>query len=263
MFVLDQGRPGSRGWAARTSTVALWLVGLVACSGGGTGGSDGGAAAGRGGSAGGGTAGTAGVGGSSGGRSGGGNDAGPLDAAACGCVLHGKWTIDNLSPCFFNVTGDANVSGAISTVSNGSQVACPNDLSMAPSAPWSTDTLAAACPGHYRLCLTLKAGSAASPQASDCALAQSCAEGDYTGANQPETWPTLPSWIATGAQQACAEVFQDSGGYGELTITGTPTGCAAVTQTIGTTTYCPLSCNGANPPAACASCVAGGSNGSF
>jgi hypothetical protein len=239
-------------------SVPLLLVGSAACSGGGKGGTGGGGGSssggGHGGSAAGGAAGT-----HTGGVSG---DAGcTVDAAPSGCFSHGSWEISNLSPCFFSVSADANTSGAVSTIESGSEVSCPSDLTMAPTQPWSTDTLTTDCAGHYRLCYTLKAGSGSNPQPTDCIVAQSCAEGDYTTANQPQTWGDLPGWISTGTQMACAMTFNDSGGYGEKSVTGTPTGCSAITKTIGTVTYCPPSCNQPNPPSSCSGCVSGATVG--
>jgi hypothetical protein len=242
--------------------VSLFLVGMAACSGGGKSGAggNGGSAAGAGGGGIGGHGGSAGTGGAAGAS---GND-GDVDAAACSCFLHGTWKVDNLSPCFYTVVGEAGTSeGAISTIENAGQSNCPTEFSMAPTAAWSTDTLTTDCAGHYRLCYTLKVGTASSPQPNDCVVAQSCAEGDYTTVNQPQTWPDLPGWISTGAELACAMTFDDGGGYGEMTVTGMPTGCAAITKTIGTVTYCPPSCNQPNPPAACANCVNGASDGGF
>jgi hypothetical protein len=243
-------------------SVSLLLVSLGACSGGGKGGAGGsaGSSSGGGGGHGGSAGGTGGaVGAHTGGVSG---DAGcNLDAAPSGCFSHGSWEINNLSPCFFSLSADANTSGAVSTIESGSQVSCPSDFTTAPTQPWSTDTLTTDCAGHYRLCYTLKAGSGASPQPTDCIVAQSCAEGDYATANQPQTWADLPGWISTGTQVACAMTFNDSGGYGEKSVTGTPTGCFAITKTIGTVTYCPPSCNQPNPPSSCTGCVSGATVG--
>ena len=280
---------------------------LVACSSsgkGGTGGSGGwsasGGAGGQGGSA-----------GPTGGASGG--DGCAMDATTSGCFLHGSWQIDNLSPCFFSVRGDAGVSsgdasvsrddagvssgdasvsrddagvssgdasvsrddagvsrddagvseGAISTIQNGQLFECPSDFTAAPTDTWSTNTLTTDCTGHYTLCYTLKAGSATNPQASDCVVIQVCTEGDYLTANQPQPWPDLPGWISTGDENACAKTFTESGGYGVKSVSGTPTGCASITKTLGTVTYCPLSCNQPNPPSLCATCVSGNNDGGF
>jgi hypothetical protein len=247
-----------------TSRAIIFVsLALVACSSGGksgtpgSGGSSSGGGGGRGGAAdaSGGAAGT-----SPGGAAG---TAGcEADAAASSCFVHGSWQIDNLEPCFFTVTGaEAGTSeGAISTVQAGQQYQCPTDFTAAPTASWSTDELTTDCAGHYTLCYTLKAGSAASPQPTDCVVAQVCAENDYPTANQPQPWPDLPGWIASGAETACATTFAESGGYGVKSVTGAPTGCASITKTLGTVTYCPLSCSDPSPPAACATCVPGGSN---
>jgi hypothetical protein len=185
-------------------------------------------------------------------------DACAVDASASGCFSHGTWQIDNVSPCFFSLSGDAGATeGAISTVQSGQLIECPADLTAAPTETWSTNTLTTDCTGHYTLCYTLKAGSAASPQPTDCIVIHVCTEGDYVAANEPQPWPDLPGWISTGAENACAKTFNDSGGYGVKSVTGTPTGCASISKTLGTVTYCPLSCNQPNPPSLCATCVFG------
>lgn len=240
---------------------------LAACSSGGkggTGGSGGSSSAGaggHGGSASGGASGT-GAGGSSG-SDGCAADA-AADAAASGCFSQGTWQIDNLSPCFFSPSGDAaTTEGAISTIQSGQLFECPSDFTAAPTDTWSTDTLTTDCTGHYTLCYTLKAGSATNPQASDCVVIQVCSEGDYLTANQPQPWPDLPGWISTGDESACAKTFTEAGGYGLKSVSGTPTGCASITKTLGTVTYCPLSCNQPNPPSLCATCVSGNNDGGF
>jgi hypothetical protein len=240
---------------------------LVACGSSGKSGSPGnGGNGGAGGSALGGAGGQAGTSGPTGGAAGGasGGDGCAADAATATCFQHGTWQIDNLSPCFFTLSGDAGTSeGAISTVQNGQQFECPSDFSVAPADTWSTDTLTTDCVGHYTLCYTLKAGSAASPQANDCVVAQACAENDYTTANQPQPWPDLPGWLANGAQTECAKTFTESGGYGEKSVSGTPTGCSAISKVLGTVAYCPLGCDQPNPPAACAGCLSGPTDGGF
>jgi hypothetical protein len=182
------------------------------------------------------------------------------EGAACACFEHGRWAIDNLSPCFlFMDAAQSMVAAAVSTVENGTLTMCPTDPTMAPSQPWSTDKLTIDCAGHYRLCYTLKAGDAKNPLPTDCMVAQSCAEGDDTSPSAAQAWPPLPSWITTPTQLACAQSFYDHGGYGEMTATGTPSGCSEpITTTFGRVSYCPQACNGLAPPASCATCQAGG-----
>ena len=184
-------------------------------------------------------------------------DTGNSDAA-CECFTHGNWMIDNLSPCLVSTSVDGAVTGVISSIIANQQIQCPTDTTDNPTLPWSTDKLTADCSGHYRLCYTLKAGNPASPQPTDCVVAQSCAEGDYSTANQSQTWPDLPGWLGTSAQVTCAQMFVQTGGYGEETVTGTPTGCAAITKTLSRVTYCPTTCNSPNPPASCSGCMPGG-----
>jgi hypothetical protein len=254
--------------------IILVSLGLVACSSGGKGGTSGSggfATGGSGGSSGGsgGSSATGASGGAAGADAGsaGGSGGCQADAAAASCFVRGSWQIDNLSPCFFTVPdADGGTSqGAISTVQSGpQQYQCPTDFTAAPTDSWSTDGLITDCAGHYRLCYTLKAGSAATPQPDDCVVAQSCAENDYLATDQLQPWPDLPGWLASGSQTACAAAFTGSGGYGEKSVSGSVTGCGAIAKILGRVTYCPLSCTGANPPAICASCVSGSnSDGGF
>ena len=182
---------------------------------------------------------------------------------ACGaCFSAGRWQIDNLSPCFFTIGTGTTPNGAVSTALSGGLYMCPGDYSTAPAVPWSTDAFTTDCAGHYRLCYTLKAGDAKSPQSSDCVVSQSCAEGDYAAANQPQKWSDLPGWITTGSESACAQTFYAAGGYGEMSVSGVPVGCGQVTKTLAYVTYCAQTCL-QNPSApGCANCVPGG-NGSF
>ena len=98
------------------------------------------------------------------------------------------------------------------------------------------------CAGHYKLCVTLKTGDANNPQAADCAIVSTCAEGDYSTAGQAQSWPALPGWSTPRAQLGCAQQFQDHGGYGELRGEGTALGCGQVGRVFTRIRYCPLTC---------------------
>jgi hypothetical protein len=193
-------------------------------------------------------------------------------AAACLCFSAGQWKISNLVPCFVDMGGGPGSAGAVSTLWNGSQAACPplsGNTIVQPSQPWSPNTLRVDCSGHFKLCYTLKAGSAQSPQPSDCVLASVCTEADYPTANVEQAFPDLPSWLATSpAQTQCAQQFASSGGYGEMTVVGLSVECDEIDDDSGgpkvfnRVQYCPLACaQNPNGPG-CENCQAGGS-GSF
>lgn len=175
------------------------------------------------------------------------DDGGGGGGACTTCLLHGTWKIDNLSPCFADGLpggdGGTPLSAAISTTIAGGAAQCPNDFTTKPTAPWSTDALTTDCAGQYTLCVTLKAGDPRAPQAGDCTLAQSCAEGDYAAASQAQTWTALPSWLSSAAQLACAMRFRDSGGYSEASVSGTATGCGTVGRVLFRVGYRPAACN--------------------
>lgn len=192
-----------------------------------------------------------------------GSDGGPPPGPTCGtCFVHGRWQVSNLSPCFVSRTpsdgGASMVVGALSTTLSGGAAMCPANTMTTPTDPWSTDTLTTDCPGHYRLCVALKAGNAQTPLPDDCTVAASCADGDYATAGQAQPWADLPGWMAAASDLPCATKFHDHGGYAQLTATGTATGCGTVSRTVGIIVFCPLACM-SNPMApGCATCKPGG-----
>jgi hypothetical protein len=193
-----------------------------------------------------------------GGTAGGTSSGGTSGGMVCGtCFLHGRWQVDNYSPCFLTATDLVTVTAAASSSLSGAVVTCPMDFTVPPSQPWATDTLTVDCPGHYRLCITLKAGDSRSPQPGDCTMAQTCAQGDYADAGQPQPWTDVPSWLATATEIPCAQRFFDDGGYAELSVSGSVTGCGSVARTFGWVRYCPLSCNANPSDPACVDCGAG------
>jgi hypothetical protein len=186
-------------------------------------------------------------------------------AQACKCFSHGTWKLDNLSPCFFNQMGQpAGSAGAVSTVpAAAGKYQCPMPPDTLPTANWSTDTITADCSGRFTLCLTLKAGNAASPQPGDCEVAHSCVTGDYVDVNKAQTFPPLPPWLATSpAQQACSQKFATTGGYGEMSVDGLTVTCDKFSRVFNRVNYCPLTCNTNPTDPACTNCMQGGS-GSF
>ncbi len=182
---------------------------------------------------------------------------GGADGGACTCFTRGKWFVDNLSPCF---ASDSNgvLLAVLSTQTSGGLAVCPADLSVKPTAPWSTDTLTTNCAGHFRLCLAIKAGDPKGPKASDCVVAQPCAEGDFSTPNVKQTWTPLEGWIASDAGVACAKDLRDNGGYGEMSVSGAANGCASFSKVLGHYTYCPSACAQGLDAGNCMGCVAGG-----
>ena len=186
-------------------------------------------------------------------------------SAACKCFSAGRWAIDNVVPCFYTYNGEQI--GAASSVIMGGTPTC---LSMSkpvtkPTQPWSPNTINVDCPGHWKLCYTLKAGDAKNPLPTDCTVAQVCSEGDYTKANDVTMLPQLPAWATTTpAQVACANTFRATGGYGEMAVDGKSVTCDLVQNVFNRVNYCPLSCNVSPPPMTpeCKNCGSGGS-GSF
>jgi hypothetical protein len=188
----------------------------------------------------------------------------PTDVACGACFTQGDWAIANLEPCFLTYTNSSNqmvTSAYASTPGNPETCAFDMNTGM-PTVPatWSTDTLEADCAGTYSLCYTLKAGDPKNPQASDCTVGQSCtAATAYAPAGTTMTFAPLPGWQSMASAEACVNQFQSTGGYGEMSVSGTPDGCGALARVLGRVTYCPTDCSGPSPPPACNGCVNGGS----
>jgi hypothetical protein len=140
--------------------------------------------------------------------------------------------------------------GAVSTYLVGMTPTCPTESSpppySAPSQDWSTDTLNIDCAGNFNLCYTIKAGNSMSPSPSDCTVVQVCIDGQYAMKGVVQTLPPLPGWA--GTDLACAQQFNTSGGYGEMTVQGKSIDCETVDNGMGgprvfnVIPYCP------NPP---------------
>ena len=185
---------------------------------------------------------------------------------ACKCFSAGQWAIANLSPCFVDNGGGAGSAGAVSTYLNGAMASCPSPITNPPmpqpGKTWSTDTLKTDCSGHFKLCYTLKAGTATMPMPSDCVLATACTEADYVTANMVQPFPDLPSWSSTNT--TCAKQFAATGGYGEMSVTGLSVLCDKVDDGMGgafvfnRVQYCPLSCNTNPMGPGCTNCMQGG-----
>jgi hypothetical protein len=189
------------------------------------------------------------------------NPTATVGAAACQCFSSGKWAIANLSPCFVN-NGDA---GAVSTFGNPPM--CPMISGSGPTLPaeaWSKNSLTVDCAGHFKLCYTLKAGSAMNPSPNDCKVVQVCTEADYLEAGKEQPFPDLGGWVTTtNEEKACASSFAKNGGYGEMSVIGLSIECDEIPDHVfNRVQYCPLKCaQNPNDPD-CVNCQAGGS-GSF
>jgi hypothetical protein len=180
-------------------------------------------------------------------------------AQACKCFSTGQWAITNVEPCFAQ-DGSGNVTGAVSTWIDGTgKIQCPTNITTPPTpqpgTTWSPDTVKVDCAGTFTLCYTIKAGSASSPQPTDCVVGQACTHGYVPAPNMVTTLPDLPAW--TGMDVACAQKFATGGGYGEMSVYGQSVRCEdvgtmAAPYVFGRNSYCPL----VNPPSGC---VSGGS----
>ena len=191
--------------------------------------------------------------------------------AGCSCFSEGRWKITNLIPCFVNKAGSGTFYAYSAKQNPDNSVTCgaipSGDPPYPPADPdhWSTDTVSVDCAGHFKLCYEIKGGKYETPGATDCSLTKVCVEGDYPAEGQEVAFPNLPAWHSENT--ACAQVFRDVGGYGEMTVQGISVRCDNVDDGTGNAfvfnrvKYCPTKCeNGANPSDPdCANCQTGGS----
>ncbi len=188
------------------------------------------------------------------------------------CFSSGSWVLDNTSPCFITYGGSSDTY-AVSTIPDGmGGAACPDVGSMppppAPGEDWSPNRLTVDCEGRFELCYVIKAGDAQAPSPSDCVLTSVCTEAWYMERNVTQEFPPLPSW--SSSDPACARRFQDTGGYGEMTVFGTTLDCEVIDDDLGSplvfnrVSYCPSCCNddSCTDGFDCSACRTGGS-GSF
>jgi len=193
-------------------------------------------------------------------------------SGACKCFSSGQWLIHNLSPCFV-LSSPTTATNAVSTYQegDGGEPQCPGTAQLSanppqpePGVPWSTDSLNVDCEGNFKLCYTLKAGSAMDPKPSDCTVVSDCTQAHYTTAGKTQVIPPLPGWTAT--DPACATQFNASGGYGVMTVDGESEFCELINNpdgggplTFNTVQYCPSACNTDPTGPGCANCMTGGS----
>jgi hypothetical protein len=154
--------------------------------------------------------------------------------AACQCFSQGYWNVQDFIVCVAN--DGVTYTGFSGPLPNdGGVIDC--SMMMSPSQPWSADTLKVDCEGRFTLCYTVKAGDAKNPMASDCVVSKVCTSGDYTQVNMTQNWPPVPSWISNNS--ACSQQFITTGGYGEMSVSGTSLTCDQIPDHVfQRVTYC-------------------------
>lgn len=184
---------------------------------------------------------------------------------ACDCFSSGRWQLSNLAPCIFH-GGSGKTYLYSSKLTSDGKIDCGSNVPEPPPVPsgdWSASTLNVDCAGQFELCYTIKAGDVQNPRKSDCVITQHCAEIFYEtpGMNQP--LPALPAWSSDKTE--CARQFEQSGGYGEMTVIGKSSECDVVDDGAGNpyvfhrTDYCPPSCQDTPNAPGCKECQTGGS----
>ncbi|HKU42359.1 MAG TPA: hypothetical protein VJR89_29575 [Polyangiales bacterium] len=183
---------------------------------------------------------------------------------ACRCFSNGTWSLTNLVPCIAQ-SMDKKYWVYSSHPDEKAGYLCNGLMSTPPPAPpevWTSSTLKVDCSGRFKLCYTIKAGDVTQPKASDCVLVQSCIDTWYARAGSQLKLPDLPGW--TAKDQACAQRFVDSGGYGEMSVIGRSSECEAVDDGDGQpyvfkrASYCPPRCATTPNDAECMHCSASG-----
>ncbi|MDH5676527.1 MAG: hypothetical protein OEZ06_30690 [Myxococcales bacterium] len=186
--------------------------------------------------------------------------------SSCRCFSSGTWALTNLSPCIFRGTNTYLYSSKLDGTGGidcGSNISEPPDV---PTGNWSESTLKVDCAGQFELCFTIKAGDVENPQPDDCEIMQECVDVWYPEPGEVVELPALPSWSSPNSQ--CADEFDRSGGYGEMSVQGKSIQCDEVDDGSGNpyvfnrTNYCPPSCQDTPNAPACVDCKTGGS-GSF
>jgi hypothetical protein len=164
--------------------------------------------------------------------------------AACGCFSSGTWKLNNLAPCIQRGTATYLYSSKLTTAGTiDCGVGSSSGQPPVPSGNWTEDTLNVDCGGQFKLCFTIKAGDVNNPKPDDCAITQSCLDVWYPQAGVDQKLPDLPAWSSN--ESACAAKFDQSGGYGEMSVIGKSIECDAVDDGMGhpyvfyRTDYCP------------------------
>jgi hypothetical protein len=182
---------------------------------------------------------------------------------SCGCFSAGQWALRNLSPCV--VVGTQTYLTSSKILADGG-VGCGDVTALPPPAPvdpWTDSTLMVDCSGQFKLCFTIKAGDFKHPMQSDCVIAKSCVETWYPEPGKTQTLPQLPGWASS--DPVCSAQFDQTGGYGEMSVIGVSGECEKVDDGLGAPYvfqrggYCPSSCSQTPTAPACQMCQSGGS----
>jgi hypothetical protein len=193
------------------------------------------------------------------------NENAAAGAEACDCFSGGRWKLSNLAPCIFR-GGSGKTYLYSSKLTADGKIDCGSNIPEPPPVPdsiWSESVLNVDCAGQFELCYAIKAGEVTAPRADDCVIMQHCEEIAYMTAGVDQALPSLPGW--SSSQTECARRFEESGGYGEMTVIGKSVDCDVVDDGAGKpfvfhrTDYCPPSCQATPDAPGCRECQTGGS----
>jgi hypothetical protein len=183
-------------------------------------------------------------------------DVDPASETSCACRLATQ--LDNLALCVSPATAlaPAHVYSSSWDELQKKPVCEPwRDPQPTPTAPWSKLRVSSACLGSGQLCLTVRAGNAASLSSDDCDLAMRCAEIAYDTPNQPLELTPLAGWTAT--TPACAQRHAQAGAYLELTVRSDQLGCGMGLEQTTRIPVCPARCQDDPRGAGCDVCGTG------
>lgn len=180
----------------------------------------------------------------------------PSREASCACRLAAQF--DNLALCVSPSTAFAP-SHVYSTSWDEVQkkpVCEPwRDPQPTPTAPWTRLRVSSACRGTGQLCMTVRAGNAASLSSDDCDLTMRCSDIRYDTPDQVVELAPLAGW--TAATQECATRHEQAGAYLELTVRSDELGCGMGVEQTTRIPVCPARCQDNPQGAGCDVCGSG------
>jgi hypothetical protein len=185
-------------------------------------------------------------------------DQAPLDRSAdpsrspCACPLDAE--LSNLALCVSPSTAFAPAHVFSSHRTDGGAVACepwraPQPL---PAQPWSSARISSPCAGAGMLCVRVRSGDVRAAQPSDCTLTERCVSFDYPVPNLIREVAPVGAWVAES--DACAQRYEQQGGYIEFRVDSAQLGCGEGAERITRVAVCPTRCQADARMPGCEAC---------
>lgn len=157
----------------------------------------------------------------------------------CPCAL--DVSLENLALCMSPTTafGPAHVYSSHLDPASGAPVCEPaRNPQPQPAMPWSALRASSQCAGTGQFCVTVWAGEVGG--ADDCELTRVCSAVAAPGGQQVVDLAALPSW--TAASSACAQRYEQEGGYLEFSVDSEQLGCEREDGSKRVVPLCPSRC---------------------